>query len=207
MINIGFEQGNASPCVFHHCERGIRTIVHGDDYVSTGKQEHLTWMQQQFEKKYTVKTRTLGPGKDHVKQINILNRIGTWDNTNGIRYEADPRHAEIILKQLQLEEAKIASSPRTKDAGRTSEDCEMQLSDKESTTYRAIVARCNYLVPDKPDIAFAVKELARAMSKPTKGDLQRLKRLARYLKGKPRLALYYHWQPMQSTVMTYSDAD
>ena len=34
LVNIGFTQGRASPCVFYHKERGIRTFVHGDDYVS-----------------------------------------------------------------------------------------------------------------------------------------------------------------------------
>ena len=81
------------------------------------------------------------------------------------------------------------------------------LNAKEATNYRAIAARCNYLAPDRPDIAFIVKELARAMAKPTRGDLQRLKRLARYFKGKPRLIMKYAWQPAQTTVTAYSDAD
>lgn len=131
----------------------------------------------------------MGPGKDHAKQVKILNRIVAWDNTKGILYEVDPRHFEIIIKQLQLSEPTPASSPGTKDEGRTSEDSETQLTDKEATNYRAILARCNYSSPDRPDIAFAVKSLTRAMGKLTKGDMERLKRLARYFKGTPRLAM------------------
>ena len=164
-------------------------------------------MRTQLESKYIVKTQTLGPGKDDVKQVKIFNRIVTWDNITGITYEAAPRHVEIILKQLQLTEAKPMSTPGTKDEGKTSEDCEMPLTDRETIEYRALVARCNYLFPGRPDISFAVKELSRAMSKPTKGDLQRPKRFGRYLKGKTRLVMQYKWQPKQSTITTYSDAD
>ena len=145
LVKIGFVQGKASPCVFHHPDRGIRTYVHGDDYVSTAKPEQLQWMRTQLEKKYSVKTETLGPGPNDKKQIKFLNRIVTWHDTEGISYEVDPRHIEIILKQLQLTEAKIVTTPGTKEEGRTSEDHKTELTDKEATLYRALVARCNYL--------------------------------------------------------------
>ena len=205
LVKIGFTQGTASLCVFHHRERGIRTYVHGNDYVSAGQFEELKWMRTQPESKYIVKTQTFGPGKDHVQHVKILNRIAIWDDTVGIKYEVDPRHVEIIINQLQLEGAKPVSTSGTKEEGRPSEDNEMPLTEKESTNYRASAARCKHLSPDRPDIAFAVEELARAMSQPTRGDLQRLKRIARYPKGNPGLVMQYEWQPMQTTVTIYSD--
>ena len=179
LINIGFQQGEASPCAFYHPERGIRTYIHGDGYVSIVKPQELKLMKMQLESKYTVKTETLGPGPEHKQQVTIHNRIVSWDDTQGITHEADPRHTEIIIQQVQLTDAKTVATPGTKEEGSTSEDNEQVLSDKEATNYRATVARCNHLAPDRPDIAFTVKELARAMAKPTRGDLQRLKRLAR----------------------------
>ena len=41
----------------------------------------------------------------------------------------------------------------------------------QASRYSALAARCNYLAPDCPDIAFSVKELARHMSCPTMGEL------------------------------------
>ena len=35
------------------------------------------------------------------KGVRILNRIVTWDE-EGIRYEVDQRHADIIIRQLGL---------------------------------------------------------------------------------------------------------
>ena len=79
-------------------------------------------MKLQLENTYTVKTQILGPGEGHARQVNILNRMVFWDKTSGIKYEVDPRHVEIITKQLQLDEAKVVSGPGTRDEGRTSED-------------------------------------------------------------------------------------
>ena len=36
---IGFKTGLSNPCVFHHEQRGIITMVHGDDFASTQVQE------------------------------------------------------------------------------------------------------------------------------------------------------------------------
>ena len=207
LIEVGFKQGLASPCVFFHKERGIRTYVHGDDYVSTGMPSQLQWLKPKFEETYQVKTQTLGPGDDHAREAQILNRIIQWSDINGISYEADPRHIEIILEQLGLKEASPVSTPGTKEEGRTKLGNEDKLDDGETSKYRALVARCNYIAPDRLDIAYTVKGLARRMADPTDGDWQRLKRLGRYLKGKPRLQQMLAWQQGQTTLKVYSDAD
>ena len=64
-----------------------------------------------------------------------------------------------------------------------------ELHDGQITRYRALVARANYLVVERGDIAFYVKELARCMSSPSRQDWERLQRLARYLRH--NLGAYY----------------
>ena len=105
----------------------------------------------------------------------------------GLVFEADPRHTEIIIEQLKLQNAKPVSTPGTKDEGTTIEDCELPLDEQQASQYRAITARYNHITLDRPDLAFAVKELARRMAKPTRGDWMKLKRLGRYLLAKPRM--------------------
>ena len=80
-------------------KKGIRTFIHGDDYVSTGNVESLLWMKDQLEKKYQIKTQMLGNGEGQVKEVKLFNIIITWDQRKGIMYEADPRHVEIMLEQ------------------------------------------------------------------------------------------------------------
>ena len=126
-----------------------------------------------------------------------------WCSEKGIIFEADPRHAEITIEQLQLKDAKIVCTPGTKDEGNTTQDAEEELDESQASQYRAITARCNYISPDRLDIAYTVKELARRMSRPTKGDWQRLKRLGRYLLGQPRLQQLYKWQAPQQILKVY----
>ena len=136
-----------------------------------------------------------------------MNRVVGWDNVKGLVFEADPRHTEIIIEQLNLKGAKPVSTPGTKEEGNTTQDCQSELSEQQASQYRAITARCNYITPERPDIAYTVKELSRKMAKPTVGDWQRLKRLGRYLLGKPRLQQIYQWQDVQSILKVFTDAD
>ena len=98
LLDVGFQQGKATPCVFYCEEKGIRTYVHGDDYVSIGIAKSLAWMKQQLEARYQVKTQTLGPEEGQCKEIKIINRIVRWCSSEGFIYEADLRHAELTIE-------------------------------------------------------------------------------------------------------------
>ena len=52
-------------------------------------------LKAELEKSYEIKAQVLGPDKGNFQQVRILNRIVTW-GPNGISYEADPSHAEIV---------------------------------------------------------------------------------------------------------------
>ena len=57
LVNIGVTQGKASPCVFHHKGRNIRTFVHGDEYASSSPPTQLEWLKEELEKKCQIKTQ------------------------------------------------------------------------------------------------------------------------------------------------------
>ena len=156
LVQSGFAQGKASPCVFYHPARKIRTCVHGHDYVSSGSEESLKWMESQLKNKYEIKTKWLGPKAHHEKEVKILNRVVSWTN-EGIKYEADPRHAELMIQEMKLNESKDVVTPGIHDEGETSDDKDQTLEPEKETAYRALVARANYISPDRPDISFAVK--------------------------------------------------
>ena len=87
--------------------------------------------------------------------------------------------------------AKRAGAKAVKRAEKLSE--EFVLAPEDATVFRALSARSNYLSQDRADIGFATKELCREFSVPTRLSQQRLKRLGRYLAGKPRLVHRYPW--------------
>ena len=52
---------------------------------------------------------------------------------------------------------------------------------------RSVVATANIIAKDRPDVTFAVKELCRVMARPTCASWWKMKKLARYLEGQPRV--------------------
>ena len=50
--SIGFKRGVGHPAVFYHSGREIKTLVHGDDYVSSGMSEQLDWLLGELGKAY-----------------------------------------------------------------------------------------------------------------------------------------------------------
>jgi len=93
------------------------------------------------------------------------------------------------------------------DTGKKEEIDEEELQGSEATKFRGIAARCTYLALDRPDFVFATKEITRRMSKPCKADWANVKRLGRYLKGRPRAVVWYPWQEDRHQVEAYTDSD
>ena len=74
--SAGFTSGVASPCIFHHKDRNVTVVVHGDDFTSLGNDDNLDWFQKVMEAAFEIKVRgRLGIGCDGPNEIRILNRI------------------------------------------------------------------------------------------------------------------------------------
>ena len=107
---IGFRRGKGHPCVFYHPTRGIKTLVHGDDYVSAGSDESMDWLEAELAKTYEIQTQKLGGSKGQKPEGKVLNRI-LRRAADGWEIEADPRLAELVIEQLGLEDDKGVATP------------------------------------------------------------------------------------------------
>ena len=116
LLSHGFTQSAASPCVFYNKTKDLRLVIHGGDFTSLGEEESLMWFRKVMEKHFTVKFRgMIGPESTDQKSIRILNRVIEW-SSEGIRYEADPRHAEISMEDVEVNsESKPLSTPGLMD--------------------------------------------------------------------------------------------
>ena len=84
--------------------------MHGDDFTITGPEVELGWLEAQMKAKYEIKTETFGPGAHQKQEIRVLNRTIRW-TAAGIEYEPDQMHAEIIIEEMGMENAKPSTSP------------------------------------------------------------------------------------------------
>ena len=81
------------------------------------------------------------------------------------------------------------------------------MNKSDASRFRRAAAKINYLSQDRLDITFASKEISRHMSSPKVGDEALVKRVVRYLKQHPRLAVSYPWQDECTEVTVYTDSD
>jgi hypothetical protein len=114
----------------------------------------------------------------------VLNRVVSATK-EGIEYEGDQRHAETIRDVGLKEHGKGVAMPGVNDeAGKEEREV-------NETLCRAIAARANYLVQDRPNMQFAAQAVIRFASKPEAGDIQRTRKLGRYLKDNSKIMFIY----------------
>ena len=209
LVASGFQTGKATPCNFVHQSREVYVTVHGDDFTAVGPAKDLQWFEGVMKAKYDIKVEYLGPKSEGcVEEIRVLNRTIRWTN-DGLEYEPDCRHAEMVIRHLGVENCKPVTTPGCTEAeyDETSRGEYEPLRGAEATEYRTLAARLNYLALDRMDIQFAVKEVAKHMARPVALDWVKLKRLARYLAGKPRYVQRYEWQHFPSHLDAFADSD
>ena len=116
LIENSFRRGKTSPCAFWNPQTGVRCVVHGDDFTFAGPDDELTKCTQMMNSEYDIKVRgKLGPDLKDDKAITILNRCVKW-TPQGIQYETDPRHVEIMINELDLHKVKPVVAPGSKGA-------------------------------------------------------------------------------------------
>ncbi len=134
-----FKQGAYSSCVFSHGERNIRAAVHGDDFTVLGRSGDLDWFRKVIDKRVEVKYEER-LSRDREGAVRVLNRVAI-STKEGIEYEADQRHAEIIVRDKGLKEhSKGVTMPGVNHDGGAVDEVEVN-----DTLYRAIAARANHL--------------------------------------------------------------
>ncbi|GJU37594.1 retrovirus-related pol polyprotein from transposon TNT 1-94 [Tanacetum coccineum] len=113
------------------------------------------------------------------------------------------KYVHEILRKFNYTDVKSASTPTdlekplVKDA---------DADDVDEHLYRSMIGSLMYLTASRPDIMFAVCACARFQVSPKTSHLLAVKRIFRYLKGKPSLGLWYSKDsPLE--LVAYTDSD
>ena len=67
--------------------------------------------------------------------------------------------------------------------------------------------KLNYLAMDRPELQWSVRRCAKSMSSPTAEDMEKLKRIGRYLKGKPRIRNVMLFKQDKKEIKIKTDSD
>ncbi|GKB43559.1 hypothetical protein Tco_0888501, partial [Tanacetum coccineum] len=121
---------------------------------------------------------------------------------DGIFISQDKYVAEI-LRKFNYTDVKLATTTIDLEKSFTKDG---DAEDVDVHLYRSMIGSLMYLTASRPDIMFAVCACARFQVAPKTSHLIAVKRIFRYLKGKPTLGL---WYPRDSPfeLVAYTDSD
>ncbi|GJU10399.1 putative ribonuclease H-like domain-containing protein [Tanacetum coccineum] len=94
-----------------------------------------------------------------------------------------------ILKKFDISTVKTASTPMETNKALLKD---VEADDVDVHLYRSMIGSLMYLTTSRPDIMFVVCACARFQVTPKVSHLHAVKRIFRYLKGQPKLGLWYH---------------
>ncbi|GKE33213.1 putative ribonuclease H-like domain-containing protein [Tanacetum coccineum] len=113
------------------------------------------------------------------------------------------KYVDEILKKFGFSTMKTASTPMETSKPLMKDE---NVEDVDVHLYRSMIGSLMYLTSSRPDIMFVVCACARFQVTPKVSHLHAMKRIFRYLKGQPKLGL---WYPKDSPfdLEAYTDSD
>ncbi|GJV20568.1 putative ribonuclease H-like domain-containing protein [Tanacetum coccineum] len=146
--------------------------------------------------------------KRHKGDIFLMSSMGELTFFLGLQVKqsifiSQDKYVAEILKKFGFIEVKTASTPmETQKPLLKDEDGE----EVDVHMYRSMIGSLMYLTSSRPDIMFVVCACARYQVNPKVSHLYAVKRIFRYLKGQPKLGL---WYPKDSPfdLVAYTDSD
>ncbi|GJR76974.1 putative ribonuclease H-like domain-containing protein [Tanacetum coccineum] len=181
LLDNGFQRGQIDKTLFIKRVKGdiLLVQVYVDDIIfGSTRNEMCTEFEKMMHKKFQMSS---------MGELTFFLGLQVTQKDDGIFISQD-KYVDEILKKFGFSTVKIASTPMEtskpllKDA--EAEDVDVHL-------YRSMIGSLMYLTASRPDIMFVVCACARFQVTPKVSHLHAVKRIFRYLKGQPKLGLWY----------------
>ncbi|GJX80602.1 putative ribonuclease H-like domain-containing protein [Tanacetum coccineum] len=192
----GFERGKIDQTLFIKRHKGhiLLVQIYVDDIIFGSTKKELC---DEFEKLMKDKFQMSSMG-----ELTFFLGLQVQQKKKGIFISQD-KYVHEILRKFNYSDVKSAS---------TLTDLEKPLvqdgdaAEVDEHLYRSMIGSLMYLTASRPDIMFAVCACARFQVSPKSSQFLAVKRIFRYLKGKPSLGLWYSKDsPLE--LVAYTDSD
>ena len=197
---MGFVPTTSDPCLYVASEGEMFVIgvyIYVDNIVLAGKSERR---MAEVKKALAMQFEVKDMGDLHY----FLGVKIAQDHQNGKVWIGQPAYTESMLHKYGMVDAKPVTTPVESSSKlvKTTEECETV----DQVLYQSAVGTLLYLsVGTRPDITFAVSNVAKYCAKPNKQHWVAVKRILRYLRGTPNFGILY--SNNRSKECSYSDAD
>ncbi|GKD66646.1 putative ribonuclease H-like domain-containing protein [Tanacetum coccineum] len=139
-------------------------------------------MSTEFEKLMHDKFQMSSMG-----ELSFFLGLQVQQKSDGIFISQD-KYVAAILKKFDFASVKTTSTPMETNKALIKDE---EAEDVDVHLYRSMIGSLMYLTASIPDIMFAVCACARFQVTPKTSHLNAVKRIFRYLKGQPKLGLWY----------------
>ncbi|GJY69503.1 putative ribonuclease H-like domain-containing protein [Tanacetum coccineum] len=181
LLENGFQRGTIDKTLFIKkvkCDILLVQIYVDDIIFGPTKNELCTEFEKLMHKKFQMSS---------IGELTFFLGLQVMQKEDGIFISQD-KYMDEILKKFGFSIVRIASTsmetskPLFKDA---------EVEDVDVHLYRSMIRSLMYLTASRPDIMFVVCACARFQVTPKVSHLYAVKRIFRYLKGQPKLGLWY----------------
>lgn len=197
---MGFTQTSTDPCVYYLCSGGESFFlgVYVDDILLAADSKlTLDKVKQELTKRFKIKDM----GKIH----HFLGMKVVQDELAGQVWIGQPAYTQSMLKRFEMHNANPVATPVDVNNKLVKATEEEDPVDRQ--LYQSAVGGLLYLsVATRPDITYAVSNVAKFSSNPTSKHWTAVKRIMRYLKGTTDLGIVYTSQEKGDCV-GFSDSD
>ncbi|KAK1431920.1 hypothetical protein QVD17_08717 [Tagetes erecta] len=196
LLEHGFTRGQIDPTLFMKRENDdlLCVQVYVDDIIFGSTSESMC---KEFEEIMKCRFQMSSMG-----EINFFLGLQVKQSADGI-FINQSKFVEKLLKKFKMQDCQTIRTP-------SDVNCKIQPDPKgksvDQTLYRSMIGSLMYLTASRPDIMYAVCVCARYQSDPKESHLVAVKRIFRYLKGKPNLGLWYPYEG-NFELYSYSDSD
>ncbi|GKC00393.1 putative ribonuclease H-like domain-containing protein, partial [Tanacetum coccineum] len=181
LLENGYIRGTIDKTLFIKKDRGdiLLVQVYVDDIIfrSTKKSLYVEF-EQMMHKRFQMSS---------MRELTFFLGLQVQQNEDGIFISQD-KYVADILKKFDFTTVKAASTPiETNKALNKDEEAE----DVDVHLYRSMIGSLMYLTASRPDIMFVVCACVRFQVTPKTSHLHAVKMIFIYLKGQPKLGLWY----------------
>ncbi|GJT69689.1 retrotransposon protein, putative, ty1-copia subclass [Tanacetum coccineum] len=196
LLDNGFQRGTIDKTLFIRRDKGdiLLVRVYVDDIIfGSTKKSLCTEFEKMMHKKFQISS---------MGELTFFLGLQVKQKEDGI-FISQEKYVTEILKKFGFTDVKTASIlMETQKPLLKNEDGE----EVDVHLYRSMIGSLMYLTSSRPNIMFAVCACARYQVNPKVSHLHAVKRILRYLKGQPKLGLWYP-KDLPFDLVAYTDSD
>ncbi|GKE05513.1 putative ribonuclease H-like domain-containing protein [Tanacetum coccineum] len=196
LLDNGFQKGKIDKTLFIRRDKSdiLLVQVYVDDIIfGSTKKSLCTEFEKMMHKKFQMSS---------MGELTFFLGLQVKQKDNGI-FISHEKYVTEILKKFGFSDVKTASTPMETHKPLLKDTYG---KDVDEHLYRSMIGSLMYLTSSRPDIMFAVCAYVRFQVNPKSSHLHAMKRIFRYLKGQPKLGLWYPKDPPFDLV-AYTDSD